>query len=304
MENDRSNRDLDRPDHPARGLPEAARGRPRQLPARVGRARAARAPLVRRLRLASSWTSRGAEQSGKPVVGYLGYDHAATLEPTVQLPGDGPSLPESRFVVAETLIRFDHVLGLAEVLAGNPEDVAELLRAQVDDPVAAANGAKGGPTRRFPGRFEYEQRVEQAKRHIRAGRRVPDRPLPARRAADTRERARPLPIAPACQPLPVPLPARARRHRPGRLLARDARQGRGRHRRAEPDRRHDAPRRRRRGAPARLREGPRGARDARRPRPERPLARLQAGHGARAALPRGGALLARHAPRVGGRPAS
>ncbi len=78
-------------------------------------------------------------------------------------------MPESRFVVAETLIRFDHVLGLAEVLAGNPEDVAELLRAQVDDPVAAANGAKGGPTRRFPGRFEYEQRVEQAKRHIRAG---------------------------------------------------------------------------------------------------------------------------------------
>jgi anthranilate synthase component 1 len=111
----------------------------------------------------------GAEESGKPVVGYLGYDHAATLEPTVHLPSDGPTLPESRFVVAETLIRFDHVLGLAEVLAGNPDDVAELLRAQVDDPVAAANGAKGGATRRFPGRFEYEQRVEQAKRHIRAG---------------------------------------------------------------------------------------------------------------------------------------
>jgi anthranilate synthase component 1 len=111
----------------------------------------------------------GAEASGKPVVGYLGYDHAATLEPTVHLPDNGPTLPESRFVVAETLIRFDHVLGLAEVLAGNPDEVAELLRAQVDDPVSSANGARGAATRRFPGRFEYEQRVEQAKRHIRAG---------------------------------------------------------------------------------------------------------------------------------------
>jgi anthranilate/para-aminobenzoate synthase component I len=55
----------------------------------------------------------GAEQSGEPVVGYLGYDHAAVLEPTVELPDTGPDLPESRFLVADTLIRFDHVLGLA-----------------------------------------------------------------------------------------------------------------------------------------------------------------------------------------------
>src|SRR6266516_3327175 len=42
-----------------------------------------------------------AEASGEPVVGYLGYDFAATLEPSVPLPGAGPDLPESRFVVAE-----------------------------------------------------------------------------------------------------------------------------------------------------------------------------------------------------------
>jgi anthranilate synthase component I len=109
-----------------------------------------------------------AEATGKPVVGYLGYDHAAKLEPTVALPDAGPSLPVSRFVVAETLIRFDHVLGLAEVLAGNPDEVAELLRRPYEDvPSAAGNG--GGPTRRSPGRFEYERRVERAKKHIRAG---------------------------------------------------------------------------------------------------------------------------------------
>ena len=39
---------------------------------------------------------------GLPIVGYLAYDHVATLEPTVQLPADGPDLPESRFVVADT----------------------------------------------------------------------------------------------------------------------------------------------------------------------------------------------------------
>jgi anthranilate synthase component I len=109
-----------------------------------------------------------AEACGEPVVGYLGYDHVAGLEPTVQLPGDGPDLPESRFVVAETLIRFDHVLGLADVLYGDPDEIETLLDAPVN---GAPNGAggRGGPTRRFPGRFEYERRVEVAKRHIRDG---------------------------------------------------------------------------------------------------------------------------------------
>jgi anthranilate synthase component 1 len=109
-----------------------------------------------------------AETSGEPVVGYLGYDHAATLEPTVELPDEGPPLPESRFVVAEALVRFDHVLGLAEVLYGDPEELGELLNATLDD---ARNGVggRGSQTRRSPGRFEYERRVEQAKRHIRAG---------------------------------------------------------------------------------------------------------------------------------------
>ena len=39
-----------------------------------------------------------AEESGLPVVGYLGYDHAATLEPTVPLPDAGHGLAESRSV--------------------------------------------------------------------------------------------------------------------------------------------------------------------------------------------------------------
>jgi anthranilate synthase component 1 len=49
-----------------------------------------------------------AERAATPVVGYLAYDHATVLEPTVPLPETGADLPESRFVVADTLIRFDH----------------------------------------------------------------------------------------------------------------------------------------------------------------------------------------------------
>ena len=127
-------------------------------------------------------------------------------------------------------------------------------------------------------------------------RRLPDRPLPARRAADLGDRARALPLAAPRQPLAVPLPARARRARPRRLLAGDARQGRGATGLAEPDRWDDAPRRGRRGAAASLREGPGRACDAGRPRPQRSLAGLPARHGEARALPRAGALLARHAP--------
>src|SRR3954447_24150355 len=50
-----------------------------------------------------------AEQLGEPVVGYLGYDHIAKLERTVPLPDDGPDVPESRFIVADVFLRFDHV---------------------------------------------------------------------------------------------------------------------------------------------------------------------------------------------------
>ena len=93
-----------------------------------------------------------------------------------------------------------------------------------------APDGKGGPTRRSPGRFEYERGVEQAKRHIRAGDAFQIVLSQRARAADAGVRDRPLPLAPARQPVAVPLPARARRPGARRLLARDARQGRERDR--------------------------------------------------------------------------
>ncbi len=108
-----------------------------------------------------------AETLGEPVVGYLGYDFVAKLEPTVPLPDEGPGLPESRFVIPESLVRFDHVMGVAEVLYGDP---AELTR-RFDEPQPPAPRGHGrrGPIRRFPDQAEHERRVRKAKEYIRAG---------------------------------------------------------------------------------------------------------------------------------------
>ncbi|MEX0816295.1 MAG: anthranilate synthase component I family protein, partial [Gaiellales bacterium] len=105
--------------------------------------------------------------AGRPVVGYLGYDHIAKLEPTVALPDEGAGLPESRFVVADTLVRFDHAASVAEVLAGDRDEVAALL--ERDLPETPPSKAPHGRTQRFPSREKYEERVLRAKEHIVAG---------------------------------------------------------------------------------------------------------------------------------------
>ena len=235
-------RHRNRPDHPARGLPPAARGGQRELPARVGGERTARAPLVRRLRFAA----RRASRRRRPAARRWSATSATTTRPSssrrCRCRTQGRDLPESRFVVADTLVRFDHVLGMAEVLCGSPDEVggppgrrharaADRRRARRARPVAS----------RPPSTTSRRSTARSAQ--IRRGRRVPDRRLAAGRAPDVGERARPLPLAPPRQPLAVPLPARAGRARTGRLLTRDPGEVRGQGRQPQPDRRHDAPRR-------------------------------------------------------------
>ncbi|HTR33597.1 MAG TPA: anthranilate synthase component I family protein [Gaiellaceae bacterium] len=108
-----------------------------------------------------------AAELDEAVVGYLGYDHIPKLEPTVPLPADGPDVPESRFVVADVFLRFDHATGTADVLHGDPDTVARLLAEPVPDRPPAP--LQAGETVRFPDRAEHERRVEVAKEHIRAG---------------------------------------------------------------------------------------------------------------------------------------
>jgi anthranilate synthase component I len=108
-----------------------------------------------------------AEACGEPVVGYLAYDYAMRLEPSVPLPADGLGLPESRFLVADVLIRFDHALGTAEVIRGDPGAVSSLL-AQPEPRLPGSNGRRGF-ARRSPSRTDYEDSVRAAKEHIEAG---------------------------------------------------------------------------------------------------------------------------------------
>jgi anthranilate synthase component I len=108
-----------------------------------------------------------AEATGEPVVGYVGYDHAAVLERTVDLPDRGRDLPETRFVVAETLLRFDHARGTAEVLRGDADELAEQLEAPAPDLPRAAGRTRR--TRRLPSKLEYERSVRRAKEAIRDG---------------------------------------------------------------------------------------------------------------------------------------
>jgi anthranilate synthase component 1 len=108
-----------------------------------------------------------AEQLGEPVVGYLAYDHIATLEPTVPLPEDGADLPESRFVVADTLVRFDHGSGTAEVLVGEADAIA--ARLERDLVLQEHNPSVSGATQRFPDQAAYEDGVHRIKDLIRAG---------------------------------------------------------------------------------------------------------------------------------------
>jgi anthranilate synthase component 1 len=105
--------------------------------------------------------------AGRPVVGYLGYDHVATLEPTVPLPAEGASLPESLFVAVDALVRFDHAASVAEVLAGDRDSIAGVLTQPGEEP--RTGPARAGTTRRYPDQGEYEAHVGRAKEHIRAG---------------------------------------------------------------------------------------------------------------------------------------
>lgn len=108
-----------------------------------------------------------AEELDTPVVGYLAYDHIAQLEPTVPLPAEGPAVPESRFVVADAFLCFDHVTGTAEVLHGDADEIQELLATPAEPPAEIHAGH--GETRRFPDRAEHLRRVGIVKEHIRAG---------------------------------------------------------------------------------------------------------------------------------------
>jgi len=146
-------------------------------------------------------------------------------------------LPESRFLVADVLIRFDHVLGSAQVIRGDANAVSALLAQPVPD-LPASKGERG-PARRTPDRMDYEASVRAAKEYIRAG--------DAFQIVLSQRAERPTSAT------ALELYRALRRVNPSpylflleldRFVARDARQVRGAPRRRQPDRRDNRTRRR------------------------------------------------------------
>ncbi len=127
----------------------------------------------------NSWMGAGsrlvsfeeAEHERAPVVGYLAYDEVGRLEPTVPIPAEGRELPGSRVIVCDTLVRFDHGAGVAEVLAGNPDAIAAVLDAEVPRATLVAGSERkvAGPLTRVPTQERYEEMVRRCQEHIVAG---------------------------------------------------------------------------------------------------------------------------------------
>jgi anthranilate synthase component 1 len=109
-----------------------------------------------------------AEGRDEPVVGYLAYDYAARLEPTVPLPDQGAGLPESRFLVVDTLVRFDHAQGMAEVLHGDADAVTSALDGGPPED-EGTRVATAGEIRRFPDAATYKEGVRACQELIRRG---------------------------------------------------------------------------------------------------------------------------------------
>ena len=110
-----------------------------------------------------------AEGLGRPVVGYLAYDHVATLEPKVTLPADGPDVPVSRFIVADTLVRYDHGSGTATVLEGDVEAAARSLAGELVFQEHKVPASADRSVRRSPDRATYEAGVRRVQEYIRGG---------------------------------------------------------------------------------------------------------------------------------------
>ena len=108
-----------------------------------------------------------AEKLGEPVFGYLSYDYAARLEPTVPLPDSGPGDPESQFVIPDTLVRFDHARGVAEIVSGDADET--IARLTGPRPELPNGSSRRGPLVRFPDQATYESWVRRSKEYIKAG---------------------------------------------------------------------------------------------------------------------------------------
>ena len=263
-------------------------------------------------------------------VGFFGYDLVRTVEPLAEPNPDPLGLPDLALMVCELMLAFDHlrhevtVLGYAfcepdsvdtayDHAVGVIDDARDALRGPVPDPRPRPQPPAGGPP--APGTFEpegvegpwvsnlsrehFESNVARIVEYTHAGdafQVVPSQRFTAPATVEAFSIYRGLRTV---NPSPYMYFLEFERLPDRRRLARAAGQGQRPARRDAPDRRHLPARGERGGGPgagrgpARRPEGARRARDARRPRPQRPRPRLRVRHRQRRRVHGGRDLLAR-----------
>ena len=159
---------LHRPHHPARGLPPAARRRARELPARIGRAREARAALLHRL-AARAWSA-----STKPrAAASRSSATSATTTPRCwsrrcRSRTPGPTSPRAASSSPRRWCASTTRRGWRRCSPAIRPSCALALHGALRSRGRQRRGVGLDPAR-SPSRHEYERAVVKAKEHIRAG---------------------------------------------------------------------------------------------------------------------------------------
>jgi anthranilate synthase component 1 len=120
--------------------------------------------------------SRPGPAPGEPpfvggAVGHICYDWVAGLEPVPLPPAhpDDAGLPELRFMLADSVVAFDHVRRTVSLI-GSPAEVERLQQALAQPPAAIiAPPLAAGESHSETTRSQYMAAVERAREHIAAG---------------------------------------------------------------------------------------------------------------------------------------
>jgi anthranilate synthase component 1 len=116
------------------------------------------------------------------LVGYLGYDAVRFFEPTLQL-APHPQLPDAIFLLADTVVAFDHAFGRMLLITNVPlsdgeaharaEERLDALQQRLESPLPTppARAADVAPTELVSNvtREQFEEAVRAAKEYIAAG---------------------------------------------------------------------------------------------------------------------------------------
>ncbi len=120
----------------------------------------------------------GAPRFTGGLVGYLSYDAVRFFEPTLQKQMRAPHLPDGIYLLADTIVAFDHarrsLFLIANVLDGNAqaaEQKLDSIAARIAAPLPPASPAPTahGSTTSNLTQAQFEQMVQTAKAHIAAG---------------------------------------------------------------------------------------------------------------------------------------